>query len=56
MTQGGPGNATDLISVYVQRVGFRQVDQGVASAQAIVLLIITIILSRIYIRYFYREI
>ncbi|HZC34609.1 MAG TPA: sugar ABC transporter permease [Chthoniobacterales bacterium] len=56
MTRGGPGSATELISIYIQRIGFRSFDQGMASAQAIVLLILTIILSRIYIRFIYREI
>ena len=56
MTRGGPGSATDLVSVYIQRVGFRVFDMGMASAQAIILLIFTIIISRLYIRLFYREI
>jgi multiple sugar transport system permease protein len=56
MTRGGPGSATDLVSVYVQRVGFKVFDLGLASAQAILLLILTIVLSRLYIRVFYREI
>jgi multiple sugar transport system permease protein len=56
MTRGGPGSATDLVSVYIQRVGFRIFDMGTASAQAILLLIITIILSRLYIKLIYREI
>ncbi|QIB35245.1 carbohydrate ABC transporter permease [Ancylobacter pratisalsi] len=56
MTRGGPGSATDLISIYIQRVGFRIFDLGTASAQAILLLIITIIISRLYIRLFYREV
>ena len=56
MTRGGPGAATELISIYIQRVGFRVFDMGTASAQAILLLIITIMLSRLYIRVFYREI
>ncbi len=56
MTRGGPGAATELISIYIQRVGFRVFDMGTASAQAILLLIITILLSRLYIRLFYREI
>ncbi len=56
MTRGGPGSATDLVSVYIQRVGFRIFDMGLASAQAIILLIFTIIISRLYIRLFYREI
>lgn len=56
MTRGGPGAATDLISIYIQRVGFRVFDLGYASAQAVLLLIITIVLSRLYIRYVYREV
>jgi multiple sugar transport system permease protein len=56
MTRGGPGTATELISIYIQRVGFRVFDMGTASAQAILLLILTIMLSRLYIRVFYREI
>jgi multiple sugar transport system permease protein len=56
MTRGGPGAATELISVYIQRLGFRVFDMGTASAQAILLLVLTIILSRAYIRVFYREI
>ena len=56
MTRGGPGNATEFISVLIQRVGFRAFDQGVASAQAIILLAITIILSQAYIRIFYKEV
>ena len=56
MTRGGPGAATELVSVYIQRIGFRVFDMGTASAQAVLLLILTIILSRIFIRVFYREI
>lgn len=56
MTRGGPGQATELISVYIQRIGFRVFDQGLASAQAVFLLIVAIILSRIYIRLVYRGI
>jgi multiple sugar transport system permease protein len=56
MTRGGPGAATDLVSVYIQRVGFKVFDLGLASAQAILMLVLTIILSRVYIRVFYREI
>ncbi len=56
LTRGGPGVSTEYISLYVQRVGFRVFDMGVASAQAILLLILSIVLSRLYIRLFYREI
>ena len=56
MTRGGPGAATELVSIYIQRVGFRIFDMGTASAQAILLLVLTIMLSRLFIRVFYREI
>ncbi len=56
MTRGGPGNATEFISLLIQRVGFRAFDQGLASAQAVILLVITIVLSQAYIRFFYREV
>jgi len=56
MTRGGPGSATDLVSVYVQRVGFKVFDLGLGSAQAILMLVMTILLSRLYIRIFYREV
>jgi multiple sugar transport system permease protein len=56
MTRGGPGNATEFISLLIQRVGFRAFDQGLASAQAIILLVITIVLSQLYIRVFYKEV
>ncbi len=55
MTRGGPGSSTELISLMIQRVGFRGFDQGLASAQAVILLIVTIILAQLYIRYFYNE-
>ena len=56
LTRGGPGSSTELISLMIQRVGFRAFDQGVASAQAIILLIITIILAQAYIKLFYKEV
>ena len=56
LTRGGPGVSSELVSLYVQRVGFRFFDLGLASAQAILLLILCIVLSRLYIKLFYREI
>ncbi len=56
LTRGGPGSSTELISLMIQRVGFRAFDQGVASAQAIILLIITVILAQLYIKLFYKEV
>jgi len=56
LTRGGPGASTELISLMIQRVGFRAFDQGLASAQAVILLIITIVLSQLYIRVMYKEV
>jgi multiple sugar transport system permease protein len=56
LTRGGPGVSTELVSLYVQRIGFRIFDMGVASAQAILLLVLCIVLSQAYIRLMYREV
>jgi multiple sugar transport system permease protein len=56
MTRGGPGSATEFIAILIERVGNRQFDIGMASAQSVILLVITILLARAYIRLFYREV
>lgn len=56
MTRGGPGSATEFIAILIERVGNRQFDIGTASAQALIMLAITILLARLYIRFFYREV
>jgi multiple sugar transport system permease protein len=56
MTRGGPGSATEFIAILIERVGNRQFDIGMASAQSMILLVITIVLARLYIRLFYREV
>lgn len=56
MTRGGPGSATEFIAILIERTGNRQFDIGMASAQAIILLIITVLLSKAYIKFFYREV
>ena len=55
LTSGGPGSSTELINLYITRIGLRGAfDQGVASAQAILMLVLTTVLSRMYIRYLYK--
>jgi multiple sugar transport system permease protein len=56
MTRGGPGNATEFIAILIERTGNRQFDIGLAAAQSIILLLITILLARAYIRLFYKEV
>jgi multiple sugar transport system permease protein len=51
MTGGGPGTATELISINLFRVAFSQWNTGRASAFAYIILIVIIAISNIYIKY-----
>ena len=51
MTKGGPGTATDLISYFIYRAAFFGLDIGRASAMAVGLLIIIIVLTAFLYRY-----
>ena len=55
LTRGGPGESTDLISLQMERLAFRAFDAGRAAAESIIMLVLTIVLSQLYIRFFYRE-
>jgi multiple sugar transport system permease protein len=48
MTQGGPGNVTDLIALLLRRKAFEAFDLGWASALAIILLLTAIAFTSIY--------
>jgi len=51
MTEGGPGDATELLSLHIYRVGFFHTGYiGRASSIAVILLVIIIVLSQILIR------
>jgi len=50
LTEGGPGFATETISLYIYRTAFRFSDFGYAAAMSFVLLIITNVISGFYIR------
>lgn len=50
LTEGGPGFATETISLYIYRTAFRFSDFGYAAAMSFVLLVITNIISVFYIR------
>lgn len=54
--RGGPGTATETAILQVERLAFRGFDIGVASAESILLLILSIVLARVYIRVFYSEV
>lgn len=55
LTEGGPGSATETISLYIYRTAFRFGDFGYAAAMSFVLLIITNIISLLYIRLLQRQ-
>jgi len=48
MTEGGPGNATDVISFYIYRYAFRHFRIGYASAAGTILMVILMILTAVY--------
>jgi multiple sugar transport system permease protein len=50
MTGGGPGGATDILSLFIYKKGFVFFRFGEAAATSIFALILTLILTSIYIR------
>jgi multiple sugar transport system permease protein len=50
LTEGGPGFATETISLYIYRSAFRFSDFGYAAAMSFALLLVTNIISALYIR------
>jgi multiple sugar transport system permease protein len=55
LTEGGPGFATETISLYIYRAAFRFFDFGYAAAMSFVLLAITNVISVVYIRFLKHE-
>jgi multiple sugar transport system permease protein len=55
LTEGGPGFATETISLYIYRAAFRFGNFGYAAAMSFVLLIVTNSISLIYIRLLQRQ-
>ena len=55
ITQGSPGGATETISYFVYRTGFKSFDFGIASAASVVLLIATVILAQSFVRRFFHS-
>lgn len=54
--KGGPGTATEVAMIQIERLAFRGFDIGVSAAESILMLVLSIVLARIYIRLFYREV
>lgn len=55
MTQGTPGGATETISYFIYRLGFRTFNFGYASAASVVMLIITIIVAQLVVKRAFRS-
>jgi multiple sugar transport system permease protein len=55
LTEGGPGFATETISLYIYRTAFRFSNFGYAVAMSFVLLLITNIISSFYIRFLHSQ-
>lgn len=55
ITQGSPAGATETLSYFIYRTGFRSFDQGYASAASVLLLIATVILAQFLVRKFFRS-
>ena len=51
LTEGGPGKATEVVSMYLYRVAFRHHNTGEGSALGYIMLVVIIALSNLYIRY-----
>lgn len=50
LTEGGPGFATEMISLYIYRTAFRFFDFGYAAAMSFVLLVVTNVVSVVYLK------
>lgn len=50
LTRGGPGNATELVGIYVYNQGFQFFELGYGSAAAMIMLIISLLLAFVYLR------
>ncbi len=55
LTEGGPGYATELLSLYVYRQGFYFNNLGKAAAAAFIMLIGLSVIAGIYFRFLYQE-
>lgn len=50
LTRGGPGNATELMGIYIYNQGFQFFELGYGSAAAMVMLVISLIFAFVYLR------
>ena len=56
LTQGGPGQATNILVYKVWNDGFRGQDLGGSSAQSVILMIVVILLTVVQFRFIERRV
>ena len=55
MTQGSPGGATETMSYFIYRQGFRMFNFGYASAASVLMLVLTIVLAQTVVKRAFRS-
>ncbi|HEU4391620.1 MAG TPA: sugar ABC transporter permease [Blastocatellia bacterium] len=55
LTQGGPGFATETVTLYIYKTAFRFFDLGYAAALSLLLLVFVNLVSMVYVRWLRRE-
>ncbi len=55
ITKGGPGGATETISYFIYRTGFKLFNFGYASAASVIMLILTIIVAQLVVKRAFRS-
>ena len=55
LTGGGPGHATETITMYIFKEGFRYFNLGYAAAASLVMLLLILAVSLVYTKRMWRE-
>lgn len=55
ITKGGPGGATETISYFIYRIGFKTFNFGYASAASVIMLTLTIIVAQLVVKRAFRS-
>lgn len=55
ITGGTPGGATETVSYFIYRTGFKRFDFGYASAASVVLLVATVIIAQTFVKRFFKS-
>lgn len=56
LTRGGPGDYTTIMGIYIYNQGFRYFELGLGSAAGLVLLVLSLIIALIYVRFMRVEV